>query len=315
MKKIWRFLSNRHLTPQMDELEFINAKILNQYSYALSFAAIIHSLADLIILNSPRFYVMAIAGVYIFLSTFYTRIRFKRFHSLIFCICLALFLFYYSYQNEFNNSITLYYIVLLSAIPLAAYNPIDRFKFVPVIFIIVATLLVLNNSIYFRLYPSGSDFVKVKLRYFVIFHSLLFTGISIYFIISKERMLIMQYNKSKRADMLIADLKSKLTTENPGNAKPTIEQVINLAMDDDITFVPTFKLLFTDMYDKLMTVNPKITTSEFKFCALLKLGFSTKDISMYNNVTVRSVQTRKSRLRKSFNVPAETDLYNWIEEI
>lgn len=37
-----------------------------------------------------------------------------------------------------------------------------------------------------------------------------------------------------------------------------------------------------------------MTGEEFKFCALLKLGFTTKDIAEYNHFTVRTVQTKKT---------------------
>jgi hypothetical protein len=302
----------------MDELEIIHAKILNQYAFTLSIVAIIHSIADFMVIKSPQFYIMGIAGLYIFFTTMFTRVRFMRFHSLIFCICLALFLLYYSYLNGFNNGVSLYYVTLLSSIPLAAYNPVDRFRFVPVIFIIVAVLFLLNNMLYFYQIAKDEYVVSIKLRFFIIMHTLLFIGINIYFIILKDRMILVQYSKIKRAEILISDLKRKITTlhtESSNINRPTIERVIKLAMDDDITFIPVFKSLFPYMYDKLQTINPQITSAEFKFCALLKLGFSTKDISIYDNITIRSVQTRKSRLRKSFNLSPETDLYNWIEEI
>ena len=64
-----------------------------------------------------------------------------------------------------------------------------------------------------------------------------------------------------------------------------------------------------------MSLNPNMTVDEFKFCALLKLGFTTKDIAICNNLAVRSVQTRKGRLRKSFLLSPQEDLYNWINKI
>jgi DNA-binding NarL/FixJ family response regulator len=56
-----------------------------------------------------------------------------------------------------------------------------------------------------------------------------------------------------------------------------------------------------------------MNNEESKLCALLKLGFTTKDIAEYNHLEVRTVQGRKNRLRKSFNIPSDTDLYIWIE--
>jgi hypothetical protein len=58
-----------------------------------------------------------------------------------------------------------------------------------------------------------------------------------------------------------------------------------------------------------------MTQDEFKFCALLKLEFSTKEIAQYTHTTIRSVQTRKNRFRKSFKLSSEKDLYKWIEAL
>ncbi|WP_185194893.1 helix-turn-helix transcriptional regulator [Chryseobacterium antibioticum] len=67
--------------------------------------------------------------------------------------------------------------------------------------------------------------------------------------------------------------------------------------------------------DNLLEMNSSMTSDEFKLCALLKLGFTTKDIAEYNHISVRTVQARKSRLRKSFGISADIDLYNWIDTL
>jgi len=66
---------------------------------------------------------------------------------------------------------------------------------------------------------------------------------------------------------------------------------------------------------QVISFNPEMTPDEFKFCSLLKLGFTTKDITEYNNLAIRTVQTRKSRLRKTFDISSEIDLYKWIDEV
>ena len=46
---------------------------------------------------------------------------------------------------------------------------------------------------------------------------------------------------------------------------------------------------------------------------MIKLNFSTKEIADYTFVTVRSVQTRKSRMRKRLNIMPEEDIYLWFD--
>ena len=93
------------------------------------------------------------------------------------------------------------------------------------------------------------------------------------------------------------------------------EDIVKLAIDNDAAFIPLFKQNFPYFYDNLKSFNKQMTGEEFKFCALLKLGFTTKDIAEYNHFTVRTVQTKKNRLRKSFNIPSEKDLYAWIDGV
>ena len=67
--------------------------------------------------------------------------------------------------------------------------------------------------------------------------------------------------------------------------------------------------------ENLKEIYPEISSDDIRFCALLKLNFSTKDIAEYTFVTVRSVQTRKSRLRKKFNITSDEDIYLWMNEL
>ncbi|MEV8577543.1 diguanylate cyclase, partial [Elizabethkingia anophelis] len=148
---------------------------------------------------------------------------------------------------------------------------------------------------------------NVRITTFVqVFVLLTLTG---YFISSKHYKLVRLYRQTLKSEKIISDLKKKLN----GVFQVNIEDVVKLAMDNGVTFIPVFRQFFPFFYDNLMEVNPNMTNEEFKLCALLKLGFTTKDIAEYNHLAVRTVQGRKNRLRKSFNIPSDTDLYIWIE--
>ncbi|UIR56982.1 LuxR C-terminal-related transcriptional regulator [Sphingobacterium sp. SRCM116780] len=124
-------------------------------------------------------------------------------------------------------------------------------------------------------------------------------------------MIVDLYHQVLRSESLISDLKKKFTSDT----LLSIDDIVKLAIDDDIAFIPLFKQAFPQFYDKLMLINPQMTNDEFKLCALLQLGFTTKDIANYTHIAVRTVQTKKSRLRKSFNIPSNIDLYIWIGKV
>lgn len=94
----------------------------------------------------------------------------------------------------------------------------------------------------------------------------------------------------------------------------SLEYLVKLAQKDDLAFVLVFKETFPFFYDNLRLQKGEITKDEFKLCALLKLGFSTKEIANYNHLAIRSVQSKKARLRKSFKIPAEECLYGWVNQ-
>nr|WP_199161629.1 hypothetical protein [Elizabethkingia sp. ASV34] len=95
----------------------------------------------------------------------------------------------------------------------------------------------------------------------------------------------------------------------------SFSDVIQMAKDNSPQFWVSFHQLYPEVYDKMINVNPKIKVPELTFCAYLYLGFSTKDIAEYTYVTVRAVETRKSRLREKYNISSGTDFYNWIREL
>ena len=95
----------------------------------------------------------------------------------------------------------------------------------------------------------------------------------------------------------------------------SFEEVIYLAKTNSPEFFTRFQEVYPEYIEKLKEIYPEISIDDLRFCALLKLSFSTKDISEYTFVTIRTVQTRKSRLRKKFNIPSDNDIYLWMNEL
>ena len=62
-------------------------------------------------------------------------------------------------------------------------------------------------------------------------------------------------------------------------------------------------------------LNPTIRSTELYFSALAYLNFSTKDIANYTFVTTTSVQVRKNRMRKKYNIPSEVDFNEWFRSL
>lgn len=93
------------------------------------------------------------------------------------------------------------------------------------------------------------------------------------------------------------------------------EELIELAKRNDPEFLSCFKDIYPGYTDKLLEINPGLENSELIFCAMLKLHFSSKEIAAYTLVQHRTIQQKKYRIRKKMNIPAETDIYVFFDNI
>ncbi|AZB04538.1 hypothetical protein EG341_11540 [Chryseobacterium lactis] len=92
----------------------------------------------------------------------------------------------------------------------------------------------------------------------------------------------------------------------------SFEHVVHLAKTNSPEFIKRFEEVYPEHYHKLQNIEPKLLNTEIKFCAMLYLNFSTKDIAEYTYVTIKTVQHRKFRLRKKLSIPSEADINDWI---
>jgi DNA-binding NarL/FixJ family response regulator len=84
------------------------------------------------------------------------------------------------------------------------------------------------------------------------------------------------------------------------------------AQQVDSSFLTRLKEVYPYFYNQLVSSYPELTTGQLQFCAMLRLNFTTKEIANYTNISVRSVETRKNRLRKLMNIPSDVDLNKWM---
>jgi len=70
-----------------------------------------------------------------------------------------------------------------------------------------------------------------------------------------------------------------------------------------------------DFFKKLKEVHPKLTPNDLRFCAFLRLNLSSKEIAPLLNISVRSVEIKRYRLRKKMELPHEGSLIDHILKI
>ncbi|TZF98963.1 hypothetical protein FW781_03290 (plasmid) [Chryseobacterium panacisoli] len=113
----------------------------------------------------------------------------------------------------------------------------------------------------------------------------------------------------------VLNIKEKETEELNQKLNFAFEEVVQLAKKNDPQFLARFQEVYPEFIPKLLKIEPELQSTELKFCALLFLNFSTKDIATYTFVQPQSVQTRKNRLRKRLGIPSDEDIYLWMKKI
>ncbi|HCD9236740.1 TPA: hypothetical protein NEG48_003788 [Elizabethkingia anophelis] len=92
-------------------------------------------------------------------------------------------------------------------------------------------------------------------------------------------------------------------------------KLINLAKEDINTFYIEFEKYYPSFQFALKNRFPKLNLSDINFCSLIKMKFDIKQIATYTNTTLRSVESRRYRIRKKMELGGQDDLYIIISNI
>jgi DNA-binding CsgD family transcriptional regulator/ligand-binding sensor domain-containing protein len=80
------------------------------------------------------------------------------------------------------------------------------------------------------------------------------------------------------------------------------------------TFEENFDIVYNDYLKRLSKNHPQLTVADKKMCAYLKMGLSSKDIAPLLNITVRSVEMTRYRLRKKLGLSREDNLTEFLQK-
>lgn len=143
---------------------------------------------------------------------------------------------------------------------------------------------------------------------FVAIIIMIVSGIFIYFIRK------VYLKKQKKKDIIIQE-KSLETKQLKKQVNTAFDKVIKLAKTSSPFFLARFKEVYPDFYKKLTSKHPYLTEHDIKFCAYLRLNLTNKEILQYENISLRTIESKKYRLKKKLGLPPETNLNKWILEL
>jgi len=113
-------------------------------------------------------------------------------------------------------------------------------------------------------------------------------------------------------------LQRTLEYGGPAEATPQISRIQtliqeNMSHDDDWqTFTNNFDAVYDDFTKRLRLQHPGLTPAELRVCCYLRMGLSSKDMAPLFNISYRSVEMTRYRLRKKLGLDRDVNLGDYL---
>ncbi len=137
---------------------------------------------------------------------------------------------------------------------------------------------------------------------------------------TKSRELAVSTMSLIKKDELLALIKEDLkgtSTESDSKIKSVISNITrNISTDSSWNvFKEAFDTADKDFLKKVKTAHPSLTPNDLRLCTYLRLNLSSKEVAPLINISIRSVEIKRYRLRKKMELPHEQGLVEYILSI
>ena len=90
----------------------------------------------------------------------------------------------------------------------------------------------------------------------------------------------------------------------------------NIRHDEDMkTINQNFDIVYEDFIKRLMELHPTLSAADKRMCCYVRMGLASKDVAPLVNISPKSVEMARYRLRKKMEVPQQTTLYDYLTKI
>lgn len=137
---------------------------------------------------------------------------------------------------------------------------------------------------------------------------------------SKSKELAVSTMNLIKKNELLALIKEDLkkTSEEGNRSVKSVITTINKNINEEDTwnvFKEAFDNADKDFLKKVKLAHPSLTPNDLRLCAYLRLNLSSKEIAPLLNISVRSIEIKRYRLRKKMDLPHEQGLVEYILSI
>jgi len=120
--------------------------------------------------------------------------------------------------------------------------------------------------------------------------------------------------KNEFLNNIKTELKNAGESKNLKHVVKIIDKNLNNT-DDWNLFEEAFNNADKDFLKKIKSNHPALTSNDLRLCAYLRLNLSSKEIAPLLNISPRSVEVKRYRLRKKMGLSHEDSLSDYILEI
>lgn len=117
---------------------------------------------------------------------------------------------------------------------------------------------------------------------------------------------------------LLGEIKKEITAAKKLEDLKRVLRLINKNInntDDWKAFEEAFNNADKDFLKKVKSLHPSLTSNDLKICAYLRLNLTSKEIAPLLNISTKSVEVKRYRLRKKMNLDRDVNLTNYILDL
>ncbi len=132
---------------------------------------------------------------------------------------------------------------------------------------------------------------------------------------SRNRELAVSTMNLIKKNSILNDIKTELETITDPSKIRNVIRVINRNLDNEDDwkfFEEAFNHADKDFFKKVKELHPDLTPNDLRFCVYLRLNLSSKEISQLLNISPRSVEIKRYRLRKKIDLPRNSNLNDYF---
>lgn len=317
--KVWNYISILDIDRGHNELQRLRIQLLNQYNFLLALIFLSYALRDIFHGLWGSFLILGVSSITLLFSLFFTKLRFKSKFVFYTCVFISIIIFYFTSYSGVIAGTYIYNFAFITAI-LFLFGSKEIY-YIVILYGLTILFFLINYYTDFNLffndkYQSKRLYSEDLMICFLETLALLcINGIYLHkrfqlhlkILRSKYHLIIEIYKKKTSINQLENRIKEELPYD--------LEHLIMIARSPSKNFMPEFTKVFPKLFDQLLHINPKITPTEFRTLALIRLGFNTKDLANLEFVSIRTIETRKNRIRKNFGLTSEVNLYVWIRTL